>query len=233
MNDPITMFLVTGLVLKSAGFMLRDELVLRIFVATGICMDIAFYSLQPVPILQSVASNSVLVTVNVVLIVTIFLERSTLRMSQEDRGLFTHFPTLSPGQFRRVLKTATRYKVSKPTELLGEGQDVEQLYLIFADQYEVTKQGQTYVARGPAFVGEIAFLTGGRSSASVTVPEGTRVVAFDSAALKKVMARKAAIHNGMVALFGEDMAAKVAASVPIEMQIKANGAVAAPSRAAE
>ena len=224
LSDPLSVLLITGLVLKSTGFVLRDELVLRIFVATGISMDIAFYALQPIPILQSVATNTVLVSVNVILIVTIFFERTTWRMSDEDKALFSFFPTLTPGQFRRVLRTATRYETSSRTQLIGEGAEVSSLFLVFAEAYEITKQGQTYIARGPAFVGEIGFLTGARASAAVEVAEGTRIVAFESAALKKVMGRKPAIHNGMVALFGEDLAAKVAASVPMEMPVAASKA---------
>lgn len=215
-SDPLSILLLCGLMLKSTGFVLRDELVLRVFVAAGISLDIAFYALQPVPIPQSILANSVLVSVNLVLIVVIVLERTTLRMSEADRALFAHFPTLSPGQFRRILRVAAKDTVASGSDLIAEGAPVEALYLVFADSYEIEKRGKRYTARGPAFAGEIAFLTGACSSASVRVPGGTRVVVFDSLALRRLMARRPAIHNAMVALFGEDLARKVAASVPME-----------------
>ncbi|KPP89603.1 MAG: Cyclic nucleotide-binding domain [Rhodobacteraceae bacterium HLUCCA08] len=215
LSEPLSLLLLCGLALKCAGFVLRDELLLRLFVAAGICMDIAFYALQPVPIAQSIIVNSVLVAVNVVLIGIILFERTTWRMSDEDRSLFAHFPTLTPGQFRRVMRTAEGTIPEAATDLIAEGAAVNKLFLVFAETYEIEKRGRVYAARGPAFVGEIAFLTGAASSAGVRVPAGSRVVSFDSAALHKLMARKPAIHNGMVALFGRDLAAKVAASVPI------------------
>lgn len=215
LSEPLSLLLFCGLALKCTGFVLRDELLLRVLVACGIGLDIAFYALQPVPIPQSIIANSVLVSVNVVLILIILFERTTWRMSDEDRSLFAHFPTLTPGQFRRVLRTAEGSVVGRPTELIGEGAQVDRLYLVFAEAYEIEKRGEVYTARGPAFAGEIAFLTGAASSAAVRVPGGTRVVSFDADALHRLMTRKAAIHNGMVALFGRDLAAKVAASVPM------------------
>lgn len=207
--------LFLGLILKSLGYMVRDELVLRVLVVAGMTCDILFYALQPVPILQSVAANSVLVLVNLGLIVLIVFERTTLRMSDEDKRLFQHFPTLRPGQFRRVMKHATRHRAEARTGLISEGAALDKLYFLFAPRFDIEKLGQTYVAQGPAFAGELVFLNGGRSSASVFAPEGTDYVSFDTAGLQRTMRRSAPLNNAMVALFGRDLATKVTNSVPI------------------
>ncbi|MBY6199876.1 cyclic nucleotide-binding domain-containing protein [Maritalea mobilis] len=218
MTDPfyLTAILGCGLMLKIAGFAVRDELVLRILVATGICCDVLFYALRPEPILQSVLANLSLVTVNVILILLILIERTTWRMSAEDRALLRHFPTLTPGQFRRIARIMERETVGRDTPLALEGKPVENLMLVFSDRIEISKQGRSFPIGGPAFVGEIAFLTGNPSSADVRLPEGGTVIRLPIEPLKAMMARKPALNNAMVALFGQELARKVADSVPMD-----------------
>jgi CRP-like cAMP-binding protein len=208
--------LLVGFLFKIFGFVVRDELLLRVLVATGITCDAAFYALRTEPILQSVAANLGLVLINVTLIVIILIERTTWRMSREDAELFSHFPTLTPGQFRRLRPMMTRRSLDAGAELAWEGRPVEALLLVFSDRIMITKGDEGFPISGPAFVGEIAFLTGNPSSAAVSLPDGGTVVGLPIAELKRRMARNPALGNAMVALFGRELARKVADSVPME-----------------
>lgn len=228
----LTGILLLGLIFQASGFLVRDELVLRLLVIVGMSCDIAFYALQPIPILQSVATNGLLVAINLYLVTLIVLERTTLAMSETEKELFSHFPTLRPGQFRRILKHATWRTTTEDQTLLLEGRPAQSLFFVFADRFEVEKRGRCYGAQGPAFVGELVFLRGGESSASVHVPSGTQYVEFNSAGLKRAMRRSAPLHNAMLALFGNDLAEKVARSVPIEADIARSPGVATSSGSA-
>lgn len=208
--------LFLGLVLKIAGFLVRDELALRLMVAGGLACDAAFYGLRPDPILQSFLSNLGLVAINLCLIVLILSERTRWRMSAGDRALFDHFPTLTPGQFRRLRRLMTRRTEEGGAQLAWEGRPVEELMLVFSDRILIGKAGQGFPIAGPAFVGEVAFLTGNPSSADVTLPDGGTVVRLPIGPLKREMARKPALSNAMVALFGRELARKVADSVPMD-----------------
>jgi CRP-like cAMP-binding protein len=208
--------IMLGLILKIVGFLIRDELVLRVLVASGIACDALFYLLRPEPILLSVFANVTLVTINAALIVLIAVERTTWRMGEQDRTLFRHFETLTPGQFRRLRKTMMRSTEEAGTELTWEGAPVEHLMLVFSDRILITKDGASFPIAGPAFVGEIAFLTGNPSSAGVSLPDGGTVVRLNIAELKRQMARKPALSNAVVALFGRELARKVADSVPMD-----------------
>lgn len=212
----LSLVLFLGLFLKAFGFLVRDELALRALVLVGMSCDIVFYALQPVPIWQSVISNALLATINLGLILLIVWERTTIRMSTRDKALFDHFPTLQPGQFRRMMRHATWHKTEGETQIATEGAALDQLYFIDAPSFDIEKQGRRFTAIGPAFAGELAFLGGGASSASVFVPAGHVYVAFDSAGLHRAMARSGPLNNAMVALFGKDLARKVANSVPME-----------------
>ncbi len=224
--------LFVGLILKIAGFLVRDELLLRVMVAGGLACDAAFYGLRPEPILQSTLSNLGLVAINVALILLIISERTTWRMSAEDRSLFTHFGTLTPGQFRRLRPMMVRQTEGAGAELTWEGQPVENLMLVFSDRILIAKDGAEFPIAGPAFVGEIALLTGNPSSASVTLPDGGTVVRLPITQFKRRMARTPALSNAMVALFGHELARKVADSVPMDRAAQTrhvNGAVPKPA----
>lgn len=218
MEDPILIsaILVAGLVFKFAGFAVRDELLLRVLVMTGLGCDALFYALRPEPVIQSVFTNGLLIAVNLAFVALILTERTTWGMSAEDRRFYAHFRTLTPGQFRRLGRLMRRETVTAGTPLALEGMPVDDLMLVFSDRIEIEKQGAAFPIAGPAFVGEIAFLTGNPSSARVTLPEGGTVVRLPMGPLKARMARSPALSNAMVALFGQELARKVADSVPMD-----------------
>lgn len=211
----MTAILALGLLFKLTGFAVRDELLLRVFVVCGFVCDAAYYFFRADPILPSVLSNIALLVVNVIFIAAIGFERTTWRMSDDDRQTFIHFPTLSPGQFRRLKKMMSAEMAEPGTVLTREGGAVADLMLVFAPTLLIAKRGESFPIAGPAFVGEVAFLTGNPSSADVTLPEGGTVLRINSAALHKRMTRSPAFNNAMVALFGAELARKVADSVPM------------------
>lgn len=214
--DVLSMILFAGLAFKAFGFLIRDELLLRLLVVIGMSCDILFYALQPVPIWQSVVTNGSLAVINAALILIIVFERTTFSMSAQARALYAHFPTLKPGQFRRLLRHATWRRAGGVTQIATEGAPLEKLYFLQVSQFDIEKRGKRFSAAGPSFAGELVFLSGGTSSASVWVPAGAEYVEFDSAGLRRAMDRSTPLSNGMIALFGVDLARKVANSVPID-----------------
>lgn len=208
--------LLVGLVFKLTGFAVRDEMWLRVLVICGFICDAAYYFFRADPILPSVLSNIALLAINVILVVAIASERTTWRMSLDDRKTFHYFPTLNPGQFRRLRKMTSAHSMDAGAVLTREGQPVDTLMLVFAQTITISKGGESFPIAGPAFVGEIAFLTGNPSSADVVLPDGGTVLRVDAGQLRKRMARSPAFNNAMVALFGTELARKVADSVPMD-----------------
>lgn len=214
-SDPVSLLIYLGLALKIAGFIARDEFVLRALVVTGLACDFAFYALHQPPIFQSMFTIGTLIAVNSVLLVVILLERSTLGMNERDRRIYQAFDTLTPGQFRRVIRLGDHHVADEETRLLAEGEYPDRLYYLESGTFHLEKQSQSYTVQGPAFIGEIVFLRGGTASATVHVPPGARYVSWPVADLKALMARKRPISNALVARFSADLASKVAQSVPL------------------
>jgi CRP-like cAMP-binding protein len=109
-----------------------------------------------------------------------------------------------------------RETVDPGTPLTLEGKPVDDLMLVYSERIEIEKSGASFPIAGPAFVGEIALLTGNPSSASVHLPEGGTVVRIPLDLLKARMARSPSLSNAMVALFGQELARKLADSVPMD-----------------
>lgn len=198
------------------GFLIRDELRLRLFVALGMVCDVAFFALRPDPALQSVMTGVVLVAINLAVIVVIILERTPYRLAPVKKRLYRDaFARLTPGQFRRISRTATWHETTDETVLVEEGEALRHLYYIQARSFTIRKAGVDYAAQGPAFVGDIALLTGQPSAAAVVLPEGAQYVAFPFTQLRRHMARSDALNNAITSLFAEDLAMKSAASAPL------------------
>jgi hypothetical protein len=223
MQDPvsITAILLLGLLFKFVGFAVRDELWLRVLVMAGLACDAIFYGFRPEPVLQSVFTNGILIVVNTTLVVLILLERTTWGMSETDRELYAHFPTLTPGQFRRLRKLMIAQNLEPGSQVLEEGRPVEDLSLILSDRIIIEKGGKMFPIAGPTFVGEIALLSGNPSSAGVVLPEGGKVVRLPILRLRGRMSRTPSLSNAIIALFGQELARKVADSVPMERAYRA------------
>lgn len=191
-------------------------MLLRILVAAGLLCDAAYYWFRLDPILPSVFANLALTSINAILLMAILLERTTWRMNADDREVFGLFPTLTPGQFRRLRKMMTQERAEPGAVLTRQGAAVEHLMLVFTSQLMISKDGKDFPIAGPSFVGEVAFLTGETSSADVTLPDGGIVLKVEASALRQRMERIPAFNNAMVALFGTELARKVAYSVPLE-----------------
>jgi len=214
-DNPYIALIFLGLFFRSVGFMVRDELLLRVLMIIGTFCDIAFYILQSPSIWGSVMTNTVLVVINLSLILIITFERSNLFMSKKDRRVFEQFKTLSPGQFRWVNRCARWRIADRRRVVLREGAHSDALFFINAPEYTVEKQGKSYTAKGPAFVGEIMLLQGGVASATVRVPKGAIYAEWSAARLRRAMQRNKALGNALMARFGHDLADKVRYSVPL------------------
>lgn len=211
---PYIELIFIGLAFTTAGFIVRDELVLRALIFTGTFFDIAFYYLQSPTIWGSVLTNTVVVLVNLLLIVIVIIERSTLFMSDIEKITFEQFSTLNPGQFRKINRLAQWHTATEDRVLLTEGEHTDRLFFIDAETFQVGKNDQIYTAVGPAFAGEIMLLQGGAASATVTIAEGTIYAEWSGEKLRNAMRKSKALENALVARFGHDLADKVRYSVP-------------------
>ncbi len=195
------------------AFIIRDQLTLRILVLVATAMYIGYYYFVPAtPLWDAIAWSTILGLANVWVMIGIILERTTFRMSEQEKRLFAVFDTLSPGEFRKLLKITEWHKPTASTELTREGENVNRLMCVMDGEIEVFKQERRFQLNPIAFIGEVAFFRQIPATATTQVGPQSIYVSWPSAALRDLQANYPGIRIAMYERLNRDMADKVAAS---------------------
>ena len=203
-----------GATLYLVGFLFRDQIMLRTFVIAGDLVYISYFYFAPdMPLWGGVFWSAVFTLVNLVMIARIVADRTRFRMSAEERQLFSLLGTLSPGEFRRLLRIGRWQTAIETTVLATEDRPLDRLYYILDGDIVIEKSGRVPLTIGPhVFIGEVAFLLPRPASATVTVAAGARYMTWDRAALCKQQLHAPALAVALSVALNKDMAAKVARS---------------------
>jgi hypothetical protein len=200
-----------GAALYLAGFLFRDQLMLRGLIIAGDLVYILYFMLAPeVPLWGGVFWSAVFMIVNTWMIARIIADRTHLRLSDDDQRLFRLLDGLSPGEFRRLMKIGTWHRADGPTVLTNEGQSLGRLYYVLDGAITIDKAGHSFAIAPETFIGEVAFLTGRTASATVTVGDNATYVSWDRAALRRLQMRAPSLTIALHGVLNKDMAAKVA-----------------------
>ena len=195
------------------GFIVRDELVLRLLVLGGTVFYILYYLFHPeTPLWDAVITSAILGAANIWVLCAIIFERTTFALSEDEKLLYEAFDTLNPGQFRKILKLASWHTASGDETLCMEAEKADLLYYLFEGSAEVIKGSVTFQVPQNKFLGEISFILGGEYSATVRATPKMRYVEWRSEQLKAQMDRSSDLHNAVIALFNKDLASKLAVS---------------------
>lgn len=213
---PVAALIYLAFAFKLLGFVARDELNWRGLMLVASLLYLAYYYLvADVPLWDAILTNGLLAAVNFVMIGIVVMERSPRFLSDEHQRIYTHFGRFAPGQFRRLLRMATVHRTDAETVLTTEGRKVERLYFVHVGRMTIRKGGQDIELTRPGFIGELAFLTGAAATATVTLAPGAHYLSWETEALKRLMVRRPAFANALMAQLNMDLAAKVANSRPM------------------
>ena len=178
-----------GRSLPASGAVCRDgePNKLRTFVIAGDLVYISYFYFAPeVPLWGGVFWSAVFMLVNAVMIARILADRTPFRISDEELQLFNLLETLSPGEFRQIIKVGRWRTATEATVLTEENRPLENLYYVLDGDIVIEKSGCATRTIGPrAFIGEVAFLLPQPASATVTVAAGARYVTWNNAALRR------------------------------------------------
>ena len=141
-------FAYGALICYVMGFLTRGEMALRLQVLVGsIFYLLYYYYIADAPLWDAIGGTVAIIIANVTIIGVIIRERSTAGMSRRELELYRSFPTLNPGQFRRVMKFADWITVEEDVELTSQGKRPEYLFLLSAGTM-LLKRGDRAVKLG-------------------------------------------------------------------------------------
>ena len=211
MIDPQWLIYI-GAALLLLAYAIRDELQLRVMIVVSTFIYIAYYYALPEgPLWDAIVTSLLMVAVNIWVLTQIALERTTFRLSDDAKALFEAFDTLSPGQFRRILKLAKWNRADDPegTTLTREAEPSGALFYVFEGIISVEKHGRQFRLPEGNFVGEVAYVLNRKTTTTSVAPQGVRYVEWDADALRALSRKYPALGNALNALLTRDLAKKL------------------------
>ncbi|MEE4204652.1 MAG: cyclic nucleotide-binding domain-containing protein [Erythrobacter sp.] len=212
--DPAWLIQIAAALMLFA-FFIRDELPLRSLIIVSTVIYIAYYylALDP-PLWDAIVTSVLMIFANLYVLGQVLLERTTFRLSPDEKRLFDAFETLTPGQFRRILRIA-QWRVAEDPEgtvLTREAEPSGALFYVFEGIISVQKGERLFRLPQDNFVGEIAFVLKRKTTATTVAPQGVRYVEWDADALRRLGNRYPNLGNALNALLTRDLARKLTAS---------------------
>lgn len=193
------------------SYLVTDILWLRVLAVTGGISYLTWTLTAATPSLSLIGWTLVYNTINVVQIARLWYERRPIRLDGDEQTLYAAaFRTLTPREFRRLL-AAGRWRDAKPAEvLIAEGTRADQVLVIASGRATVRVGGRDVATLHPGqFAGEMSFLTGAPTSASVEVVEPVRFVSWPTAALERCLAKHPPLRAALQLVIGRDLAIKL------------------------
>ncbi len=208
-------FVQFALLFYVLGLLARNELVLRGLLLTGTMFYILYYYfIADTPLWDAILTSGVIGLANFIMIVVIMHEKSTIGMSPEMTALYQSFPTLNPGQFRKIMRDADWVTAPEDSKICTHGVQPDYLYLVSDGGVKLHRDGQDVTIGSGNFIGEISFLLNGPATADVVVPAGTVYVRWNRTKLTQLMKKSDRLSNAISALFINDIARKLSVSWP-------------------
>jgi hypothetical protein len=197
------------------AFLLRDQLQLRLMMAVSLFLQgLYYYAIPGGPFFDPLFWKVVSFIANMAMIVLVFGGKLDFGIPADLRSLYEKIRVLTPGQFRKLAKITSRTSVhDKP--LLTENERPAQIFYLLKGGARITKAHQSQTIAPGVFLGEIAFLNGSKASATVQLLPDSLCACWDTATLHKLMKSDKSIDIAMRGTFNHDLAAKVAASMPL------------------
>ena len=190
---------------------LRGQLALRVVLLASLFLYIADeYFNAATPEWPYIFWNALFAVINAIVIVELILDRTTYGFDAAEKELYADFVTLTPGEFRKLLRLAERRTASGTETLTTEGERPDHLFYVLDGEVEILKGGRHIQVEPPTFIGEIAFLRGSGASATVQAKPGARLLRWSSPRLHQHLAKHVPLKIAFNRLLSDDLALKVA-----------------------
>lgn len=200
-----------GALLYLAGFLFRDQLTLRGLIIVGDFVYILYFYFAPeTPLWGGIFWSTMFTIANVGMIGLIVAERMHFKLTPTERRLFDLLETLTPGQFRELIRNAKSDTTTAPVTITSERLPLDRLYFVLDGTVLIEKNGRQALTAPETFIGEIAFLLGRPATATVILEPGCSYFVWDATALRALLQAKPDLNNALTSAMNKKLAQKVA-----------------------
>ncbi len=193
------------------SYLVRDILWLRILIVVAISFVIPFYYYQPVPLMVPVYWNILFAGINIVQIGFLLVERRPVTLSAQEQKLYEQvFRRLTPREVYKLFKIAQWKKLPAGEILVRQDTNLDSLMLINKGVASVQIKGQEAAKLDEGhFVGEMSYLTGAMTSASVIAASELEYVEWPTTSLETFLRKYPDLRIALNAIIGVDLAGKL------------------------
>ena len=196
------------------GYLIINQVVLRLVLLFGTALYMVYYFVAAdEPLWGAIYTTVFTLTANLIGLALLFLRRAGWMLPPRFRDLRDRFGTIPPGDLRAVLRHARREVLEADKVLTREGQPVDTLDFVLSGRVHAEKLGEGFRIPHGVFVGEVAYLTRARSSATVRVEAGAEIVSWPIEKLHRQAAKNPRAKLALEAIVSRDLAAKVSLAV--------------------
>ncbi|MCX7347651.1 MAG: hypothetical protein NTU78_18325 [Alphaproteobacteria bacterium] len=200
-----------GALLYLAGFLFRDQLILRGLIIAGDFVYVLYFYFAPdVPLWGGIFWSTMFTIVNVGMIALIVADKMHFRLDHNEKRLFELLQDLSPGQFRQFLKIGREEIAASHLAITQEGKPLEEIFFVLDRSIMIEKKGTRAVTHSDTFIGEIAFLLAQPATATVTLEPGTPYFVWNTNKLRRLMLARPEIGTSLSLAMNKKMAQKIA-----------------------
>jgi hypothetical protein len=218
-----------GAILYLAGFLFRNQIILRTLIIAGDIVYILYFYFAPeVPLWGGIFWSTMFMLVNAAMVTAILSDRMHFRLSRTEKRLFELLKEMTPGQFRKLLAASREQIAVSHLAITIEDKPLDELYFVLERNIEIEKKGTSAVIPSDTFIGEIAFLLSQPASATVTIEPGTPYFVWNAKDLKQLMQSKPDLGTALNLALNRKMAQKIAASGFLGEVSKAAASTAQP-----
>ena len=206
---------VSAGVLFTIGYLIIIQVVLRCFILVGTLLYIWYYwTVADAPLWEAVVTSVFTGIANLIGLFQLYVRRSAWAIPKAYREVYdTHFSTLSPGDFRAVVKQADRKKCGEDMTVTVENLPNDAIYFLLSGEAYISKRGHRFVMPAGIFIGEVSYLLENKASATTVLSNGSDVLVWKRDQIEKIAARRPRFKLAFDAIISRDMARKVAYAV--------------------
>ena len=194
-----------------AALAFRNQLQLRSVLLVSIAANIVDHMfIRDGANLNSLFWDVIALGTNVYVLIGLVLDRTHIGLTDEEEVLFEAWGSLTPGEFRNLLRLGRWRTATEPETLTHEGVVPDRLFYVLKGDLHLLKGARDITLSAPAFIGEVAFVKERPASATVRALAGTRYLEWSTSGLRAYFGKRQAMRVAVMRLLSADMAMKVA-----------------------
>lgn len=199
------------------GFIVKDILWLRVLIIVGMTLEMVYHFRDlHSPEWAEIAWCFFYIIVNGWQFTMLYRERRNLSFTDEEQAIHNKvFKSMPLSAYKKLLNIASWQELPKDYVMIQQHTFIEQLALISDGLCNVVIDDKEvgYIRNGN-FIGEMSFLSGKETTATVTTIDSTRCVVWNKEQLRKLMSVDTEVAIAMQSVFSSDLLSKLMGNKP-------------------